>query len=306
MSRVLITGARGFLGNALIDAARTAGCTVAALSRTQQAASDEGVTWHAVDLGAADAPQKLAPALEGVCAVIHAAASFSGDEAAHARDTLSATEHLIAAMKACAAPPKLVLVSSFSVYDIPALDDFALLTEDSPVIAPNAARDAYAKAKRRQEILALESGLDVVILRPGAIYGPQRLWSAQLGFAKAGRVVCPGGDALVPAVGVIPAAQSLVQAALRALPTGTVINLIDPNPPTQGGWLAALGLKAIFVPRPFVLKVAAKLNRGPSWTARFKPLAYDARRARDLLGHVPPKSFPQAVLAAKAQEDSAS
>lgn len=305
MNKIAITGARGFLGTALTHAARAANCDVSAISRGQPAQSQEGVTWHAVDLGAEDALPKLTPALEGVCAVIHAAASFSGDAEAHARDTLKASEHLIAAMKACATPPKLVLVSSFSVYDIPALDDFALLTEDSPVITPNAARDAYAKAKRSQEILAQESGLDVVILRPGAIYGPNRLWSAQLGFAKAGRVVCPGGDALVPAVGVDSAAQSLVQAALRDIPSGTVINLIDPNPPTQGGWLAALGLKALFVSRPRVLSIAAKLNRGPSWTARFKPLAYDARRARALLGHTASQSFIQAVQAAKAQEEGA-
>ncbi len=304
MSRLAITGARGFVGQHLSKAARAAGLDVSAIGRSQPGNAAPGVTWHQVDLGAGEAPAALAPALEGTQAVIHAAASFAGDAEAHARDTLGATEHLIAAMKACATPPKLVLVSSFSVYDIPAMPDFALLSEDSPVIAPDAPRDAYAQAKRAQEILALESGLDVVIIRPGAIYGPQRLWSAQLGFAKAGRVICPGGDALVPAVHVQTAATSMVQAAIRDIAPGTVINLLDPDLPTQGGWLAALGMRGIFVPRRIVLAAAERLNRGPQWAARFKPLAYDARRARDLLDHAPLGRFADLVAAAKAEESA--
>ena len=304
MSRVTITGARGFLGRELVRAAQAEGLDVTAISRSQPDKTEDNITWHAVDLGAGGAPDKLAPALENVQAVIHAAASFSGDAEAHARDTLKATEHLIAAMQACAAPPKLVLVSSFSVYDIPALPDFALLNEDSPIIAPDAPQNAYAQAKRQQELLMQESGLDVVIVRPGAIYGPNRLWSAQLGFSKAGRVICPGGDALVPALAMEQAARSLIQAAQREIPSGRVINLLDPNPPTQGGWLAALKMPTLFVPRHIVLAAGAWLNRGPQWAARFKPLAYDVRRARDVLGHTPAEGFLNAIAAAKSQEDS--
>lgn len=303
MTRIVITGARGFLGREMVSAACAAGCEVAALSRRPEVDRiDDGVVWHSIDLGAENAGEALGPILENTSVVLHAAASFSGNAEAHAHDTIRATENLITAMQACATPPKLVLVSSFSVYDIPALADFSLLSEDSPVIRPDAQRDAYAKAKRCQELLALESGLEVVIIRPGAIYGPHRLWSAQLGFAKAGFVICPGGDALVPAVDVGAAARSLVQGALREIPDGTIINLIDPDPPTQGGWLAALGMRTLFAPRSWVLGIAPRLKRGPHWTARFKPLAYDGRRAQNLLGHAPNASFPNALRAAKRAE----
>ena len=302
LKKLVITGASGFLGSQLVTAAKNAGAQVIAIRRKPIQKDQDDVTWYGIDLGSSDAVEKLAPALDGADAVLHAAGSFAGDEDAHARDTLQTTEHLISAAKACPTPPKMVLVSSFSVYDVPALQDFALLAEGSPVIDPEAPQSAYARAKREQEILIEHSGLEAVTVRPGAIYGPHRLWSAQLGFAKFGRVFCPGGDALMPAIAVTHAAQSLVAAALRDLPAQSVINLLDPNPPTQGGWLAALGMKTFFVSRARVLEAGARMGRGPQWTARFKPLTYDTRRAQELLGHAPDCSFQEAIKIAKSNE----
>lgn len=306
MTRILITGAGGFLGQALVRAARDAGAEVTALVRSTVPdtwAKDAGITTAWVDLGGSHAPDQLAPYLDGVTSVIHAAASFGGTAHAHGRDTLRATRNLIVALQATENPAKLVLVSSFSVYDISALSDGATLSEDSPLLGDDHGRDAYAIAKRAQEQQVQGSDLAHDIIRPGAIYGPGRLWSAQLGFARAGRVICPGGNAQVPALHVDHAATALVHAALRD-GGGSVVNLADPDPPTQLEWLAAINQSAHRVPLGMVLRVAHWLGRGPAWSARFKPLTYDLTRARDHLGPAPSRSFAQAIAAAKAQEST--
>ena len=105
----------------------------------------------------------------------------------------------------------------------------------------------------------------------------------------------------MPAVEVDHAATSLVAAALGA-DAQSIINLVDPDPPTQGAWLAALNQRTIYVSRRWILAAGARLGRGEKWAARFKPLSYDMRRARTILGHSPAMSFSAAIAAAKAQE----
>lgn len=292
MSRVLITGASGFLGQALVAAAEQAGAQAVALSRRGDGA---------IDLGDSAAVHSLTKRLEGVDCVIHAAASFTGDAAAHARDTIGATDHVVSAMEQAGAQARLVLVSSLSVYDVATMADGATLTESAPLVTDAAQRDSYAAAKAAQERALQHYTGPKQIFRPGAIYGPHRLWSAQLGFAKAGRVITPGGDAHVPAIEVTRAARAIVKAALTGQ-GGDIINLIDPDPPTQGDWLAALGLPMVRVPRGLVLRAGALLGRGPAWQARFRPLRYDTTGAEALLEPETTHSFAAAVASAKRAE----
>lgn len=308
MTRIAITGAGGFLGRAIQKRARAAPGGPSVLALTRRGA--DGTT--AVDLGAGDAPERLAPLLGDVDAVIHTAAALTGDAAAHERDTVRATAHLIAALQARARPPRLLLVSSLSVYDIPALADHARLDETGPVIAARGGRDAYAWAKMQQERLVAASGLGARILRPGAIYGPGRLWSAQLGFARGGVVLCPGAGAEIPAIAHDRVAEALLALADPArapdlppdlpadLPPGP-INLIDPDPPTRGQWISALGLRPLPVPLRAVTAAGALIGRGAKWQARFRPLRHDTTATRALIGPLP-GGFAAAIAAARQQE----
>jgi nucleoside-diphosphate-sugar epimerase len=308
MSRVMITGAAGFLGRALVRRARVEGIEVLALTRgvgDPAWARDTGITQQSLDLGNSDSVAALASLMAGTEAVIHAAASFSGDAATHARDTLGATGHLLQAISAMSSAPRLVLVSSLSVYDVAAMADHAVLDEAGPLLHDAAQRDAYAAAKAEQERLVRASGVTARILRPGAIYGPGRLWSAQLGFAKAGVVVCPGGDAAMPAIHVDHAAAALIRAAGDGQGRD-VVNLIDPGPPSQMDWLVALDRRVIRVPRALVLAAGRRLGRGPSWQARFRPLRYDTTQAQALLDHLPQGSFATAIAEARQREQDLS
>lgn len=307
MSRIMVTGAAGFLGRAVVKAARAEGVEVVALSRRAGGAaweSDAGITLVEVDLGDQGSVEALKAALDGVDAVIHAAARFSGSAEEHARDTIGATAHLTQALEATGNKIKLVLVSSLSVYDVAALKNDTLLDEGMRLVETAEQRDEYAAAKAGQERhFRLYQGSKQLI-RPGAIYGPGRLWTAQLGFAKGGVVFCPGGNSLMPAISVERTATGLVRAAL-AEGSGETTNLIDPDPPTQGEWLAALGMRKINLPRGLVALVGALTGRGPAWQARFRPLRYETSKTQALLEGVPHPGFVETIKAAKAEEGTA-
>jgi len=313
MSALVITGAGGYLGRHLVTAARAAGHPVRAMIRSAPPAAwqddPEIAVWnHDLAQGAPDSAL-----FDGALAVIHAAAG-SGDGAAHARDTLAATDALISGLGADA---RLVLVSSFSVYAVAALPDGATLDETSPVDRAPVRRDAYAQAKIAQELRAIRvaqhGGLDLRIARPGAIYGNGVDWTARLGWRRGKRVLCPGGSATVPAIHVEDCARRLVALALAEggpaddLPVLSgggrirVVNLVSSDPPRQSDWIAARGLRAIRVPRKPLMRLASIADLGadllPSidrrlptglreatLAARFKPLRYSTARADDWLG----------------------
>lgn len=308
MSRVAITGASGFLGRALVRHACAQGHDVLALTRRAADpawAEDTRVTPVTMDLSDRACVNRLAPLLGDVTAVIHAAASFGGDATAHARDTIDATAHLVKAVSAAAKPARFILVSSLSVYDVAAMPDNAVLDEQSPLLQGASQRDAYAAAKRAQERLVQDALSDFCILRPGAIYGLGRLWSAQLGFAKAGFVVCPDGAAAVPAIHVDHAATGILT-AMHPKTQHQISNLIDATPPSQTDWLRALGQRHITVPLGLILTAGRLLGRGPAWSARFRPLQYDTTLSEQLLHQQAAPSFQEAIAKLRRTEQEPS
>jgi nucleoside-diphosphate-sugar epimerase len=321
--RVLVTGAAGFLGAAAVAALPAAGAAARAAVRRAAPgapwADDPGVERVALDLAAGDAAA-LDAALDGVSAVIHAAAG-AGDDAAHARDTVAATGALIAAMARRAAPPRLVLVSSFAVYNYASLPAWSTLDETTPLEPEPAMRDAYCRAKLAQEAQALRAaqalGIETRVMRPGAIWGEGRWRSARLGL-RAGPLLLRVGDPPVPAVHVADCAAALALAAVAPMggPGDAPVldggapweayNVVDPDAPTVSAWLAAappsarprlapalpprlarapaLAVGLVGALAPGVARRAPGPLRPESFDARFKPLRYSAARLEDRLG----------------------
>ncbi|WP_420339119.1 NAD-dependent epimerase/dehydratase family protein [Roseibium sp.] len=298
----------------MVEAAQAAGHDVVSLSRGE------------IDLAKGDG---LAVYLKDAEAVIHTAAG-SGDEGAHARDTLKATEVLVRALPDAI---RFVLVSSLSVYCFEGIPDWSLLDETAPIDPDSRGRDAYAHAKITQEKLAVKKaqteGLDLWIARPGAIYGTGRIHSARLGWRKASFWLCPGGDVPVPAIHVTDCAAALVAAAtvedqswpedlpiLRGGGHVRITNLVSKDAPTQLDWLTAIhAKKRIKLPLKLLMYVSACLEllvdtvplcqrylplalRPQTLTARFKPLFYSTHRLEDRLGHTPAQSFADSMAAA--------
>lgn len=329
--RVLVTGATGFLGRHLVEAHRRRGHEVLALVRPHsQADLPPDVEAVRLDLRA---PQGLADALAGVDVVVHAAAVKSGDFHSQYAGTVVATRHLVTAM-AEAGVRRLVLVSSFSVYDYERVPRRGLVDESAPTGDPVTARDAYAATKLLQEDVvrevARDSGWSVAIARPGVIYGPGNLWSARLGYRKDGRWWAGvGSRAELPLTYVANCADALAHLAEHDAPGVAVVNIVDDDPPTLRRYRAELieqegrpdrlvvlpwpvvralvgALEAVnrILGRPLQLPGALSLD---SVVARWKPLRYSNERLRALGWRQPvprARALAEAVGAVRPASDA--
>ncbi|KQM18909.1 NAD-dependent epimerase/dehydratase family protein [Novosphingobium sp. Leaf2] len=145
---IALTGATGFVGQAVLDAALGAGYAVRALTRRQQPAR-ANVEWIGGDLANV---ASLAELVKGAEATIHVAGVINapdaaGFEAGNVTGTLNLIETAI--LKGV---HRFVHVSSLSARE--------------PDLS------AYGASKARAEKLLMSSPLDWTIVRPPAIYGP--------------------------------------------------------------------------------------------------------------------------------------
>lgn len=146
---IAVTGATGFVGQALLDRALGEGLEIRALARRPQAPR-AGVEWIAGDL---DDRKALGHLCRGVEAVIHVAGVVNApDRESFERGNATGTLNLIEATRATGVP-RLVHVSSLSARE-PGLS-------------------LYGASKARAEKLVKASGLDWTIVRPPGIYGPR-------------------------------------------------------------------------------------------------------------------------------------
>lgn len=315
---LLITGAAGYVGRHTVAEARARGHKVTAVLREVAAApaawrADPGITLLAGDLTAlAELPEACARA----DAVLHLAASLAGDPSLQARDTLQATEALLAAL-----PPeaKLVHLSSIAVHDMSRIEAETMITERAPLLAPDARADAYATGKAAQERLVTRAsetqGLRLTVLRAGAVFGPGRLWNAHLGLALGPVLLRLARRGQIPLCHVSTCAAALVTAAER--PATAPINLLDEDLPDRHRYLACLAdapplvlplnwrglmplarLASAVLPR----RRLPGLLRPEVLRARFLPVSYDNSRMRAELGLRQAQSFEALMHAAQDPE----
>lgn len=295
---LLVTGAGGFLGRAVVAEARARGHTVRPVTRAD------------VDLVTGD----LSGLLDGIECVIHLAGSLSGDWTLQTRDTLSATRRLIAAMQAQTLPPRLVLASSIAVYSA---DASGVVTEATPLEDRPERRDAYARAKLAQEDLMRDSGLRHTILRPGAILGPDRVMTVHLGPMIGRTLILMERGGEVPVVSLRDCARAFVLGA-EASGEGRALNILGADRPSRERYVAALRRTGwprhvlplnwrLLVPMAWLLSpLGARvpgLLRPAVLRARMRPVRYDITAAELALGWVPQDDFDTAL--ARAQEGAA-
>ena len=166
--RILVTGASGFVGRALVAALAQAGHEVRAATRRPGAAAlPPGV--EAVAVPDFRNPVDWAPLLAGVDAVVHLAGiahvGLDLDPALYDRVIRDATTELAAAC-AKAGVRRLVFVSSVRA-QCGASAPGVLREVDTPRPA-----EAYGRAKLAAEVAALAGATPCTVLRPVMVYGP--------------------------------------------------------------------------------------------------------------------------------------
>jgi 2-alkyl-3-oxoalkanoate reductase len=312
---VLVTGAAGFLGRHVVAALLARGHRVRVLVRP--ATSIDGLSWaDRVEVFRADlrSPRPLEGALEEIDVLVHLAARVGGSDAAQMADTVVGTERLLEAM-ARSATRRLVLASSFSVYDWGAVRG-GVLTEESPLAAADLyRRDGYTIAKTWQERVARrmsrDHGWDLTVLRPGFIWGKDHADFAGLG-QKVGRwyvVIAPA--ACAPLTHVENCADAFAEAVEDPRAAGETFNVVDNHGLSSwrylGEYRRRTGARLIRIPVPYAAWLTGALMASAvsrrlfgekaklpglfvpcRFRARFRPLRFDTRKIHDILGWSPP------------------
>lgn len=284
--RVVVLGAGGFIGRRVVAALAAAGdmAPVAVLHRTPLPPG--AVEW--VRLDATDEPA-LARALEGADAVVNGIAGS-------AATIVAASRALYAIVGRAPRPPRVVHLSSMAVYGSATgtVDESARLRGDS---------GAYAAAKVESERLAARCG-DVVVLRPGCVYGPGSVqWSERVArWLETHRVGDLGaaGDGVCNLVYVDDVVAAVLAALRLPRGDGRAFNLGSPAPPTWNEYFLqfARALGTVPVRRISRRQLARETKL---WAAPLKLAELAARLARLRRVRVPPP-IPPSLLRAWGQE----
>lgn len=120
MTRVVVVGATGNVGTALLRRFRDAGADQIGVARRLpdlQATPYDAALWHAVDVGAPDAVDRLTAVFRGADAVVHLAWALqpTHDIPAQYRTDVTGTANVLAAV-AAAGVPQVVVASSVGTY----------------------------------------------------------------------------------------------------------------------------------------------------------------------------------------------
>ena len=167
---VLVTGATGFVGGAIVRGLVARGVPVRAMVR-DAAAAPEGVEVAVADLGDSDA---LARAVTGVRAVVHAAALLGefGRPAEYFAVNVAGTDRLVQEA-AAAGVRRFVFIGSPSALMAPDGGDQVGIDETVPY--PERFLNSYCETKAVAEQLVLAAnapGFTTCSLRPRAVWGP--------------------------------------------------------------------------------------------------------------------------------------
>ncbi|MBP6364050.1 MAG: NAD(P)-dependent oxidoreductase [Novosphingobium sp.] len=270
---IAVTGATGFVGQALLDRALEADVTVKALARRAQPPL-AGVEWVSGDL---DTNAALRQLVRGAEAVIHVAGVVN-DAAQFESGNVLGTLNVIEAAKA-GGVQRFIHVSSLSARE--------------PDLS------AYGASKARAEKLVMASGLDWTIVRPPGIYGPRDVdYFEMFRLARWGLMPVPPKEGRASIIHV----DDLARLLLALVPGGEGVSsqTFEPDDGREQGWSHYEFARAIgwaMGRRPWVVHLSrASLERAARVDRRVR--GPKARLTADRVGYL---SHPDWVVSNDAR-----
>ncbi len=303
VTRVLVTGANGFVGAALCERLAEQGIETRAAVRTGGVARNHSLAVPTVEIGDIHAGTDWSTALAGVTHVVHLAArvhvmrELARDPLADFRAVNTAATTNLARQAAAAGVRRFVYVSTIKVN--------GERTSDRPFCAENQPQpeDAYAQSKLEAELaltgISQHSGLEVVIVRPPLVYGP----GVKGNFLAMLRVIQKGWPLPLAScdnrrsfIGLTNLVSLLEKCVTHPAAAGQVFLAADgedlSTPELLHRVARAFGRKARLLPfPPDLLRLAARMAGRPGIYERLcGSLQVDAGKVRELLGWKPPSS----------------
>lgn len=303
---MLVTGAAGFVGTALLQLAHERQQPVRAATRISQP-MPTGI--ESVATGPLDLQTDWSAALAGCETVIHLAArvhvmreSSAWPLQAFCRTNALATAHL-ARSAAAAGVRRLVYASSVKVHGEATLDSQQFSETDAP-----APQDFYAVSKWQAEQalrqVARETGLEVVIVRPPLLYG-SNVRGNFLQMLKAVDTAIP-----LPFLGVNNQrhllhvrnfADALLLCSSHAAAAGETYLLADETAVSTSELLRQLAAdlqvktRLFYLPQPLLHLGGHCIGRAGAMQRLLGSLQINATKARHLLGWTPPLTLRQGL-----------
>ncbi len=238
--KILVTGANGFLGSALVERLLVRGHR--GIRLLVRPGSDQSRLTRLereypggieLSIGTLNIPAECARAVEGVDIVYHLAAATGGAAADMFQNSVVATKNLLEAMLATGRKIRLVFCSSFAVYGVAGLPRGAVVDENTPIEPHPEDRDVYSHTKLRQEQLVWqyhrERGVPTAFVRPGVIYGPGggSAISTRVGLNLFGLFLHLGRKNIIPLTYVDNCAEAIAVIGEREDTSGQVYNVVD-------------------------------------------------------------------------------
>ncbi|WP_394171933.1 NAD-dependent epimerase/dehydratase family protein [Thalassotalea litorea] len=322
---VLVTGARGFLGQSLVLRLLQQGRTVRVLLHSNKPLPQSWMEYESqvqVVIGDIYDQKLVARACENVTKVFHLAAAMQGNWHYHLDTTVTGTNNLLAACTEHKIE-QLIYISTLNVYHGDDYRHSYKIDESFQFEREPQNRGNYSHAKWQAENAVRDFADDnaqtqVTIFRPGLIYGPGLdPCLNDLGISVGDRFLLSigMGDRRLPLVYV----ENVVDACMAALKQDEgalkIFNLVDNDYPTQREYIELLnqnGKQKRLIPVPLTVfksafwvldhMCALGLKRNPHLSYRLRSISsspvFDTSEAQQVLQWQPQVDLKQGISAA--------